>query len=95
MAEPITHTQENTSSAYALDGQPAPARRARAVAVWAMGAAVAATSGPVLGGVPTLVSWRLIFFVNLPAGALAVALLARARRSPHRKVPLDWAGQAG
>jgi MFS transporter, DHA2 family, methylenomycin A resistance protein len=83
-------------SSMALVGQayPDPVRRARAVAVWAMGASVAATSGPVLGGVLTLVSWRLIFFVNLPAGALALVLLARARRSPHRNVPFDWAGQA-
>ena len=83
-------------SSMALIGQayPDPARRARAVAVWAMGASVAATSGPVLGGVLTLVSWRLIFFINLPAGAIALVLLARARRSPHRNVPFDWAGQA-
>jgi MFS transporter, DHA2 family, methylenomycin A resistance protein len=83
-------------SSMALIGQayPDPARRARAVAVWAMGASVAATSGPVLGGVLTMLTWRLIFFINLPAGALALVLLARARRSPHRKVPFDWAGQA-
>jgi len=66
-------------SSMALLGQAYqdPARRARAVAVWAMGASVAATSGPVLGGVLTVVSWRLIFFINLPAGAIALALLAR------------------
>jgi EmrB/QacA subfamily drug resistance transporter len=83
-------------SSMALIGQtyPEPARRARAVAVWAMGASVAATSGPVLGGVLTLLTWRLIFFINLPPGAVALALLARARRSPYRNVPFDWAGQA-
>ncbi len=69
------------------------ARRARAVAVWAMGGAVASSSGPVVGGLLTLVSWRLIFFINLPAGAVALALLARTRRSPHRAVPFDWVGQ--
>ena len=83
-------------SSMALIGQayPDPARRARAVAVWAIGASVAATSGPVLGGVLTLLTWRLIFFINLPAGAVALVLLAWTRRSPHRKVPFDWAGQA-
>ena len=83
-------------SSMALLGHayPDPARRARAVAVWAMGASVAATSGPVLGGVLALASWRLIFFINLPAGGIALALLAQARRSPHRNVPFDWAGQA-
>jgi MFS transporter, DHA2 family, methylenomycin A resistance protein len=70
-----------------------PTRRARAVAVWAMGGAVASTSGPVLGGLLTLVSWRLIFAINLPVGAVALALLARTERSPQRRVPFDWAGQ--
>lgn len=82
-------------SSMALIGQayPDPVRRARAVAVWAMGGAVASSSGPVLAGAATLVSWRLIFFVNVPAGALALALLARAGRSPRRPAPFDWAGQ--
>jgi MFS transporter, DHA2 family, methylenomycin A resistance protein len=83
-------------SSMALIGQayPDPARRARAVAVWAMGGAIASSCGPVLGGVLTLVSWRTIFFINVPAGAIALALLSRTARSPHRKVPFDWAGQA-
>ncbi|HEX6526036.1 MAG TPA: DHA2 family efflux MFS transporter permease subunit [Streptosporangiaceae bacterium] len=70
-----------------------PARRARAVAVWAMGGALASSSGPLLGGVLTLVSWRLIFFVNVPAGAAALVLLARTGSSPRREAPFDWAGQ--
>jgi MFS family permease len=70
-----------------------PTPRARAVAVWAMGASVAASSGPVLGGLLTLVSWRLIFAVNLPVGAVALALLTRTEASPRRSVPFDWAGQ--
>jgi len=70
-----------------------PARRARALAVWAMGAALAAPAGPLLGGVLTLVSWRLIFFMNVPAGAVALVLLARAAPSPRRPSPFDWAGQ--
>jgi MFS transporter, DHA2 family, methylenomycin A resistance protein len=69
------------------------AKRARAVAVWAMGGAVASSSGPVLGGFLSLVSWRLIFGINIPVGAVALALLAWTARSPHRKVPFDWAGQ--
>jgi EmrB/QacA subfamily drug resistance transporter len=67
--------------------------RARAVAVWAMGGAVASSSGPVLGGFLSLVSWRLIFGINIPVGAVALALLAWTARSPHRKVPFDWVGQ--
>src|SRR3954454_11015952 len=82
-------------SSMALLGHayPDPVRRARAVAVWAMGGAVASSSGPVLGGLLTLASWRLIFFVNLPVGAVALVLLARTERSPHRPAPFDRAGQ--
>jgi EmrB/QacA subfamily drug resistance transporter len=72
---------------------PDQAGRARAVALWAMGGAVASSSGPVLGGTLTLVSWRLIFFVNLPVGAVALRLLARAEPSPTSLSRFDWAGQ--
>lgn len=72
---------------------PDPIQRARAVAVWAMGGALASSSGPVLGGVLTLVSWRLIFVINLPVGAVALLLLARTARSPHRPAPFDGVGQ--
>src|SRR4051794_7302849 len=42
-------------ASMALIGQayPDPARRARAIALWAMGGAIASSSGPVLGGVLT------------------------------------------
>jgi DHA2 family methylenomycin A resistance protein-like MFS transporter len=73
---------------------PDPARRARAVATWGMGGAVAASSGPLLGGLLTLASWRMIFFVNVPAGVAALALLSRTGVSPRRSVPFDALGQA-
>jgi MFS family permease len=40
----------------------------------------------------TVVSWRLIFFVTVPAGAAALALLAGMERSPRRRTPFDWTG---
>jgi len=82
-------------ASMALIGQayPDPARRARAVAVWAMGGAVASSSGPLLGGLLTVVSWRLIFVINVPAGAAALLLLTRVRSSPRQPAPYDWAGQ--
>src|SRR3954463_3601050 len=82
-------------SSMALIGQayPDPVKRARAIAVWAMGGAIASSCAPLLGGVLTLVSWRAIFFVNVPAGALAFVLLARTRRSPRHDVAFDWVGQ--
>ncbi|WP_405738125.1 MFS transporter [Streptomyces sp. NBC_00028] len=71
-----------------------PARRARAVAVWAAGGSVAVALGPVAGGALTAAwDWRGIFFVNLPLGAVALALLVRAPRSPRRPAPLDLPGQ--
>jgi len=71
-----------------------PAQRAKAIAVWAVGGTVAMAGGPVAGGALTSgLSWRAIFFLNLPAGVVAVALLVRAPRSPLRAAPLDPAGQ--
>lgn len=70
------------------------ARRARAIAVWAIGGAVASAVGPLVGGIVSLVSWRMIFFINLPVGAVALALLLRIPRSPRQQVPFDWVGQA-
>jgi MFS transporter, DHA2 family, methylenomycin A resistance protein len=81
------------SMALISHAYPDPARRVRAVALWSMGGVAASTSGPVLGGLLTLVSWRLIFFVNVPAGLAALALLARSVRSPSHPAPFDWAGQ--
>jgi EmrB/QacA subfamily drug resistance transporter len=73
-----------------------PAERARAIAVWASIASVAAAVGPVLGGV--LVEdfgWRSAFLVNVPTGALALggaAVLVRAS-ARHAARRFDWAGQ--
>ncbi|MFF3331376.1 MFS transporter [Streptomyces sp. NPDC002888] len=71
-----------------------PARRARAVAAWAAGGSVAVALGPVAGGALTTAwDWRGIFFINLPLGAVALALLLRAPRSERRPAPLDLPGQ--
>ena len=46
-----------------------PARRAKAIAVWAVGGTVALAAGPVAGGALTsALSWRAIFFLNLRPG---------------------------
>ena len=70
------------------------ARRARAIALWSLGASAASAAGPVVGGFLTLLSWRAIFFINLPVGVVALVLFPRVARSPRRAAPFDWVGQA-
>ncbi|MFC9457099.1 MFS transporter [Streptomyces sp. NPDC056983] len=82
-----------TSMALVRQAFPDPARRGRAVGVWAMGGAMAAAAGPVLGGLLSLASWRMIFWINLPVGLLTLALLSRTPHSPTQPAPFDWIGQ--
>src|SRR6202162_628037 len=70
--------------------------RGRAVGVWAAGASLALTAGPLVGGgLIALIGWRSIFFVNLPIGLAGLWLTwryaAETTRSPQREV--DLAGQ--
>ena len=56
----------------------APNRRRAAIGVWTAGAAMAATLGPVLGGLLVAVSWRWVFLVNVPVGCVTLD-----RRTDH------------
>jgi DHA2 family methylenomycin A resistance protein-like MFS transporter len=84
-----------TPSSLALirEAYPDSAQRARAIALWTIGGSVAAAAGPVAGGALNLLSWRLIFAINLPVGVAALVLLAGVARSPRRPAPFDWIGQ--
>jgi DHA2 family methylenomycin A resistance protein-like MFS transporter len=67
--------------------------RGRAVGIWAAGASVALTAGPLVGGgLIALVGWRSIFFVNLPIGLAGLWLTWRYASettcSPQREVDL-------
>lgn len=50
------------------------ARRTTAVSTWAAIGASAAALGPPIGGALVDLSWRWVFFVNLPIGVLALAV---------------------
>jgi EmrB/QacA subfamily drug resistance transporter len=59
--------------------------------------AFSAVAGPLLGGVITVaLNWRWIFFVNLPVGIIAIALIERGFRRPHRITThrIDYVGAA-
>ena len=67
--------------------------RGRAVGIWAAGASLTLTAGPLVGGgLIALAGWRWIFFVNLPIGLLGLWLTwrfaAETTRAPQREVDL-------
>ena len=72
--------------------------RGKAIGTWAGVSALALAMGPVVGGFLTEeVSWRAIFFLNLPVAALAVFVtLAATKESRDPNVPrtVDYAGVA-
>jgi MFS transporter, DHA2 family, methylenomycin A resistance protein len=74
-----------------------PELRARAIGMWTAASAVAISSGPVVGALLLRsLGWRSIFFVNLPLGAIGLALTRRAvPQALHDEVdhPLDLPGQ--
>jgi EmrB/QacA subfamily drug resistance transporter len=74
------------------------AERGRAIGTWAGVSALALAIGPLLGGFLTEhVSWRAIFYLNIPVAAGAVlATLFAVRESRDETVgrEIDWAGTA-
>ncbi len=55
----------------------APQRRPAVIAAWAAVGAVGAAAGPPLGGLLVQASWRWVFLVNLPLGAVSIWYAAR------------------
>ncbi len=71
------------SQSFMLDTS-RPSRHPQVMAIWGLGIMLGPILGPVLGGWLTeSVNWRWVFFVNLPIGLLALAILAA--ELPHRE----------
>jgi MFS transporter, DHA2 family, multidrug resistance protein len=81
------------SQAVLLDINP-PARHARAMAVWVMGATLGPIIGPALGGWLTEnYNWRWVFYINLPFGILAsIGILSSLPETAIRKSRFDFFG---
>lgn len=79
---------------------PWPRERARAVGLWAAGASVALSAGPLVGGLLIAsLGWRAIFFINAPVGLLGITLTVRhaseTTRSANRGADLPGQVTAG
>jgi len=71
--------------------------RPAVIAAWAAVGAVGAAAGPPLGGLLVQASWRWVFLVNLPLGALSIWYAARKveeSRDPAARGLPDLAGTA-
>lgn len=85
------------SQAILLESFP-PKKRGAAMAVFGFGVVVAPILGPTLGGWLTdSYSWRYAFYINIPIGILAIAMISRFVKDPpyirHAKVrPFDNLG---
>lgn len=84
-----------SSMALLAAAYPSPAERGRAMAVWGGVSACALVAGPVVGGgLIEWVSWKWIFFLNLPAGVVTlVAVLWHPIKVPAVLRRADPIGQ--
>jgi len=67
-----------------------------ALSLWAMTATVGPIAGPALGGwITDSYSWSWIFYINIPVGLFAAAVvwaIYRDRETPARRLPIDKVG---
>lgn len=81
------------SHAIILDSYP-PEQHGKAMALWGAGSVLGSVVGPVVGGYLTeFISWRWIYYINVPLGLIAlvgsIAFVPETERRPRR---LDWMG---
>jgi DHA2 family methylenomycin A resistance protein-like MFS transporter len=75
---------------------PSPAQRSWAFGLWGAMAGVAASAGPLLGGLlVSTIGWRWVFFINLPVGVACLLLTLRRVPASVRSAdrPVDWPAQ--
>jgi DHA2 family multidrug resistance protein len=82
------------SHAIILDTYP-PEEHGKAMALWGTGSVFGSVIGPTVGGYVTeYLSWRFIFYLNVPFGLIALlgaaAFVPETQRDPRRR--LDWFG---
>jgi EmrB/QacA subfamily drug resistance transporter len=74
------------------------AERGRAIGTWSGFTAMTAALGPVLGGwVVEHLSWRWVFFINLPLAVIVLAITmwrVPETRAEQRRGRFDWSGVA-
>ncbi|MBZ5589348.1 MAG: DHA2 family efflux MFS transporter permease subunit [Acidobacteriia bacterium] len=71
------------SQAVMLEAFP-PRDRGKAMGLWSIGIIVAPILGPVLGGWLTdNLSWRWVFYVNVPVGLMAIVMIRTFITDPH------------
>src|SRR5215472_2010528 len=73
------------------------AGRAKAIGTWSALGALGAALGPVIGGTLVQLSWRWVFWINIPVGLLAVLLAVRTvpeSKDQHARGRPDLAGAA-
>jgi DHA2 family multidrug resistance protein len=84
------------SQAVLLDMYP-PAKRGSMMAIWGMGVMLGPILGPTLGGMLTdAYNWRWVFYINVPFGVAACAMLMVFFKdtAKDRSLKFDWFGFA-